>query len=171
MICGACKSEVKAAKFCSSCGAELFSKASIHAAEFSLEWVAETLRADGYTVGPIIEQTPERHCIASKKGAPTLFIYYRPDIRLLMLQTSFSVRPPTPDERLDHLKAANSLNANSLLFKCWFEDEKYDLLHCQFGFNVPEVVSPLDLIAFNELTVVLVRSALGKPDALRFRAP
>jgi hypothetical protein len=170
MICGACKSEVKPSKFCSSCGAALTTGAPVHVGDFSLEWAAEIFRAAGYTVTEIVGEAANKRCTAAKPGSPSLMLYYRPEARLLILQMSFNIPAPSFLATADHLKAANALNAETLLFKCWFTADKYEMLHCQFGFFVAEVVCPVDLLFFNELVLSLVRNAFSRSAAERFKA-
>ena len=169
MICSACKSEVKPSKFCASCGQPLTTGVSVQAGEFSLEWAADTFRSAGYTVTDIAGEGANRYCTAAKQGSPSFMMYYRLETRMLILQMSFNIPAPSFLGIADHLKAANAINAETLLFKCWFAADKYNTLHCQFGFFVTDVVCPIDLLSFNEVVMSLVRSAFSKAAAQRFK--
>jgi|SRR5579863_1492496 len=170
MICSGCKSEVKPSKFCSSCGEPLTTGTPVHAAEFSLEWAADTFRSGGYTVTDIVGDAANKCCTAAKKGSPSFLLYYRPEVRMLILQMSFNVPAPTFLGTADHLKAANALNAETLLFKCWFAADKWKTLHCQFGFFVTDVVCPVDVLLFNDAALTMIRNAFSRPAAQRFKA-
>jgi hypothetical protein len=163
MLCGACQTEVEATKFCSNCGAPLAKHETKSRAEVSIEWIREIFSSLGYEAGDITKGENGSTFFAKHAQNPNVSLDYRPALRVVIVTTMWTVKAPSLIERGEFFKALNSMNLETIACQCSVPEKDMTTLFVQFTFFVTDVISRLDVIAFNELATSLVRRVINQP--------
>jgi hypothetical protein len=160
MICSNCKSEVSVAKFCSSCGSLLAGQNETRSFDkVDAAWLRDILIGAGYSIEDFKESSDGGSFLARHKDNPNWFVDYRKAIRLVCFSSPWTIRSPSMFQRTDYYAAINKVNQNTVAIQCSVNDA-HDCFTVQCSFFVTESVSRLDIIAFNERAVSLVRRGI-----------
>lgn len=163
MLCQSCKTEVSPSKFCSNCGAALASTETKARAEVTPDWLKEVYVGLDYQVGEITRNENGMSSFFGKhKENPNIIVELRPSLRILLVTSQWTIKSPGMLERGEFFKALNSMNLDTICCQCSVP-ESLDALYVAVTFFVTDVVSRLDIIAFNEVSISLTRRVLNQP--------
>jgi hypothetical protein len=163
MLCQNCKTEVSPTKFCSNCGAALAAAETKSRSEVTADWLKEIYVGLGYEVGDITRGERESSFLGRHKQNPNVSVDFRPGLRVILVTSMWTIKAPGLMDRGEFFKALNSMNAETIGCQCAVPEKEMDTLFVQLPFFVTDVVSRLDIIAFNELAITLTRRVINQP--------
>jgi hypothetical protein len=163
MLCKNCNTEVSPSKFCSNCGAALAAAESKPRAEVTAEWLKEIYTGLGYEVKEITRTDVSASFFGVHKQNPNVTVDLRPGLRMILVTSNWTIKAPGLMERGEFFRALNSMNLETVCCQCSVPEKEMDSLYVQVSFFVTDVVSRLDIIAFNETAIALTRRVINQP--------
>jgi hypothetical protein len=164
MLCKSCNTEVSPTKFCSNCGAALAASEAKPRAEITPEWIREIYADLGYEMGEIKAGDHGSSLVFGQhKQNPNVTIDFRPGLRVLLLTSTWTIKAPNLIDRGEFFRALNSMNLETIAAQCSVPEKEMGSLYVQVSFFLTDIVSRLDIIAFNELATSLTRRVINQP--------
>ncbi len=170
MICGTCKSDVSAGKFCANCGApSVVPGESRTAAEVDLPWLVRAYIKCGYTVDEGKLKADSTGFSATSEEKPNFWVAFQKSHRTFTVTSSWTItKGPGMFDKAAFYKTINSLNAKTIYVQVSVQENDPTSIDVQVGFFICDQVNEADVIVFDEFAVKLVRGVISDERAMRY---